>query len=37
MLGEMAEKAGKADIDVGKWDSRWFINVGIGILMSLGL
>ena len=37
LISGLAERTKSAEIDVGKWDSRWFVNVGIVILGLLGL
>ena len=37
LISDFAKSTSDADITVGKWDSRWYVNVGIAILGLLGL
>ena len=37
LISDIAERTYSAEIIVGKWDSRWYVNVGIVILGLLGL
>ena len=37
LISGMAESTYLAEITVGKWDSRWYVNIGIVILGLLGL
>ena len=37
LISDIAEKTYSAEINVGKWDSRWYVNIGIVILGLLGL
>ena len=37
LISDIAERTYSAEINVGKWDSRWYVNIGIVILGLLGL
>ena len=37
LISGLAERTKSAEINVGKWDSGWYVNVGIVILGLLGL
>ena len=37
LISDFAKSTSDADITAGKWDSRWYVNIGIVILGLLGL
>ena len=37
LISDIAERTYAAEINVGKWDSRWYVNIGIVIIGLLGL
>ena len=37
LISDFAKSTSDADINAGKWDSRWYVNIGIVILGLLGL
>ena len=37
LISDFAKSTSDADISAGKWDSRWYVNIGIVILGLLGL